>query len=131
MSAPKTNHHAWLARAENDLLNIENNLAASRVPWDTICFHAQQAAEKFLKTFLVYHIQPVPRTHDLVALLAQCTAIEPSLVSLENNCHRLSYYQLQGAIPTTSTSPPNKTHAKRPRQHAKSASAFLLVCRAS
>lgn len=32
----------WLAKAENDLLNIRNNLHASRVPWDTVCFHAQQ-----------------------------------------------------------------------------------------
>lgn len=42
----------WLAKAENDLLNIRNNLHASRVPWDTVCFPAQQAAEKYLKAFL-------------------------------------------------------------------------------
>lgn len=24
----------WLAKAENDLLNIRNNLHASRVPWE-------------------------------------------------------------------------------------------------
>jgi hypothetical protein len=41
MNAPKTNYHAWLAKAESALLNIENNLAAKRVPWDTVCFHAQ------------------------------------------------------------------------------------------
>ncbi len=99
MSAARTNYHAWLARADNDLLNIENNLAASRVPWDTICFHAQQAAEKFLKAFLVYHSQPVPRTHDLVALLAQCAGIEPALASLESNCRRLGVYSTAGRYP--------------------------------
>ena len=36
---------AWVAKAENDLLNIRNNLGCERIPWDTICFHAQQAAE--------------------------------------------------------------------------------------
>ena len=34
---------------ENDLLNVRNNLAAQEIPWDTICFHSQQAAEKYLK----------------------------------------------------------------------------------
>ncbi|MFC1833890.1 HEPN domain-containing protein [Thermodesulfobacteriota bacterium] len=41
----------WLAKAENDLLNIRNNLSAAEVPWDTVCFHAQQTAERLLKTF--------------------------------------------------------------------------------
>ena len=47
---------AWPAKAENDLLNVENNLAAAHVPWDTISFHAQQAAEKLLKAFVVYRV---------------------------------------------------------------------------
>ena len=59
----------WISRAENDLLNISNNLAAQKIPWDTICFHSQQAAEKYLKAVLVFHAQPVPRTHDLEHLL--------------------------------------------------------------
>ncbi len=32
MSAPETNYRAWLRKANNDLLNIENNLAAGQVP---------------------------------------------------------------------------------------------------
>lgn len=34
----------WLGKAESDLLCIENNVAARRVPWDAVVFHAQQAA---------------------------------------------------------------------------------------
>lgn len=62
--------HAWGEKAENDLLCIENNLAGRRVPWDTVVFHAQQAAEKLLKAPLVAAGKAVPRTHDLVALLS-------------------------------------------------------------
>ena len=65
MSATKSNYRTWLAKAEHDLLNIENNLKAPEIPWDTICFHAQQAAEKFLKAFLVFNAQPPIPTHDL------------------------------------------------------------------
>ncbi|MGA2983662.1 MAG: HEPN domain-containing protein [Terriglobia bacterium] len=57
-----------MAKADNDLLNIENNLAAAHVPWDTVSFHAQQAAEKLLKAYLVYHGRALPRTHDLARI---------------------------------------------------------------
>ena len=72
MSVPETNYQDWTAKAEDDLLNIENNLAAQRVPWSTVCFHAQQAAEKNLKAFLVYHGQTPARIHDLIPLLTEC-----------------------------------------------------------
>ncbi|MDR0598605.1 MAG: HEPN domain-containing protein, partial [Treponema sp.] len=34
-----------------------------------ICFHCQQAAEKYLKGFLVFKGIEFPKTHDLAALL--------------------------------------------------------------
>lgn len=61
---------AWAEKADNDLLCIANNVAAERVPWDVVVFHAQQAAEKLLKALLVSTGEAVPRTHDLVALLS-------------------------------------------------------------
>jgi HEPN domain-containing protein len=71
MNVPQSNYSVWLAKAENDLLNIENNLSARRLPWDTICFHAQQAAEKLLKGFLVFHGREVihPRPDRLAVRL--------------------------------------------------------------
>ncbi len=65
-------YRLWLSKAANDLLNVENNLASEHVPWDTVCFHSQQAAEKMLKACLVFYRQPAPRSHDLVALLTHC-----------------------------------------------------------
>lgn len=63
---------AWLEKADSDLLCIENNIAASRVPWDAVVFHAQQAGEKVLKALLVAAGATVPRTHDLVACSPSC-----------------------------------------------------------
>ena len=39
-------------------------------PFDTVCFHCQQAAEKYLKCLLTYLGIQAPRTHDLKALAA-------------------------------------------------------------
>lgn len=38
----------WLAKAKNDLLNADNNLRSEIIPYDTVCFYCQQAAEKLL-----------------------------------------------------------------------------------
>jgi HEPN domain-containing protein len=78
MNNPESNFASWLHKADHDLLNINNNLAASQIPWDTICFHAQQIAEKVLKGFLVYHGRDLVKTHDLIALLAPCVTLDPT-----------------------------------------------------
>ena len=99
MSGRESNYASRLAKAEHDLLNIQNNLSAEQIPWDTVCFHAQQAAEKCLKAFLIYHGRPFSRTHDLVALLASCVEIEPTLGRLQDDCRRLNYYGVAARYP--------------------------------
>ncbi len=96
---PESNYRAWLRKAEHDLLNIENNLAAERVPWDTVCYHAQQAAEKVLKALLVYHHEAPPRTHDLVALLTRCVPFAPDLADLEADCRNLTAFAVGSRYP--------------------------------
>lgn len=92
MNNPESNFASWLHKADHDLLNINNNLAASEIPWDTICFHAQQIAEKVLKGFLVYHGRDLLKTHDLVALLAQCVTLDSNLATLESDCRALTSF---------------------------------------
>ncbi len=99
MSALDQPHAAWVAKAEADLLNIDNNLAAQDVPWDTVCFHAQQAAEKFLKAFLVARGEKPPRTHDLVALLGRCADHDGELQALADDCQRPTAYAVGARCP--------------------------------
>lgn len=39
----------WLNKAKNDLLNADNNLNSEVIPFDTVCFHCQQAVTNFFK----------------------------------------------------------------------------------
>jgi HEPN domain-containing protein len=64
----------WLAKADSDLFNART-IAGTSGPYDTSCFHAQQAIEKSLKAFLAFHGQAIPRTHDLEVLELLCRAI--------------------------------------------------------
>jgi len=127
MSAPETNYRSWLAKAENDLLNIENNLEAAHIPWDTVSFHAQQAAEKLLKAFLVYHVRPLPRTHDLVSLLAGRVEINPSLAGLQRDCQELSYYAVASRYPADLYEPEEK-EAREMTEAARRLRAAILAC---
>jgi HEPN domain-containing protein len=60
----------WVEKAEHDPRNAQYTRTLRRdCPFDTVCFHAQQCAEKYLKGFLAAHSIEIPRTHDLVILL--------------------------------------------------------------
>ena len=61
----------WVVKAENDLKNAAHTLEMGEAcPTDTVCFHAQQCAEKYLKAFLVLKGMNFPRNHDIEALVA-------------------------------------------------------------
>lgn len=99
MSSTESNFSAWLRKADHDLLNIDNNLTAKDTPWDTVCFHAQQVAEKVLKAFLVYHGRDLLKTHDLIALLTQCVSIDRTLSEFEADCRKLTSYGITARYP--------------------------------
>ncbi|MGH8576920.1 MAG: HEPN domain-containing protein [Gammaproteobacteria bacterium] len=61
----------WLLKAHSDLAAARRILAGDG-PYDTACFHAQQAMEKTFKALLAHLGQPIPRTHDLEELAVLC-----------------------------------------------------------
>lgn len=66
----------WIGKAENDLA-AAYLLADSEAPLpDQLGFFCQQAAEKYLKAFLVADGQMPPRIHDIDTLLDICVAID-------------------------------------------------------
>lgn len=52
---------AWITKADRDLLLAKDALPNLSAYPDLICYHCQQAAEKYLKTLLFYHNQPFAR----------------------------------------------------------------------
>jgi HEPN domain-containing protein/predicted nucleotidyltransferase len=68
----------WLLKARSDLTNARRTLESDG-PYDTACFHAQQAAEKAFKALLAFEKQPIPKTHVLSDLAARCLRLHPDL----------------------------------------------------
>lgn len=69
----------WLIKADRDLALIQDILHKAASYPDLICYHCQQAAEKYLKASLLYHGQPIKRTHDLEELLDLIFPFEKSI----------------------------------------------------
>jgi len=67
-------------------------------PFDTICFHAQQCAEKYLKALLVYESVEFPKTHDLRALL-QLVPLWSQLVLETREAIKLNRYAVESRYP--------------------------------
>lgn len=59
----------WVAKAENDLKAADLILSGPGCPTDAVCFHAQQAVEKYLKALLVMRGIPFPKTHHIRTLV--------------------------------------------------------------
>lgn len=84
----------WLRKADSDLAVLELAFNAETA-LDTACFHAQQAAEKLLKAFLLDRQVAFPFTHDLARLLLLCEAQDPSFAVLLSFAEVLTPYAVE------------------------------------
>jgi HEPN domain-containing protein len=116
----KQSEHAgrWIDKAKSDLLNADNNLAALKVPYDTVCFHCQQAAEKLLKGVLIAHGYEYPITHNLFVVLEKVLEFDPSAESLRETLALLNPYSVEVRYPGDAWMPTPKD-AKEARQAAQ------------
>ena len=83
---------AWLGKADDDLRAAAVDIRAEPPLLEDALFHCQQAAEKLLKAFLIWHDKPFRRTHDLNELGQACARIDPTLEPLLRQLGPLSEY---------------------------------------
>ena len=93
-------------------MNVQNNLAAAQVPADTVCFHCQQVAEKYLKGFLAWHAIPFSKTHNLLELLQDCARISPHIAALRGSASRVNNYAVDTRYPNIPQSNPTLEQAR-------------------
>ena len=70
-------HEAWLFKADNDLKTAKKLIRDPEdVILDTSIYHTQQAAEKALKAYLAFKLQPIQKVHDLEYLVKICSTFD-------------------------------------------------------
>ncbi len=103
MTPPEQIKHAlvqdWLHKAAEDLAVAEYLIASERPYFGAVGFHAQQAAEKHLKAFLVFHQIEFPKTHDLDSLLDLAAKVDAPMAGSLRRASVLSVYGVETRYP--------------------------------
>ena len=99
---------AWFIKAQHDL-GTAHKLSKGPDPFlDTAIYHCQQAAEKSIKGFLVYHNQRFEKTHDLRPMIDMAAKIDTEFSELMDAAELLTPYATEFRYPCllyTSPSP--------------------------
>lgn len=94
---------SWIEKAEHDLMSAQRLLEIEPMILDNACFHCQQAVEKYLKAFLIFHGIDIERTHNIIFLLSQSADFD--LVFAGIDPLNINAYAVRGRYPDTNLMP--------------------------
>lgn len=104
--------HQWLIKADHDLEIVKRELRLPDEPLtDILCFHCQQAVEKYLKAYLVSRLIKPPRTHDIAVLIEECRKIDSEFDTLSDLSY-LNEYAIELRYPDVFFQPDRKEMEK-------------------
>ena len=83
----------WIRKAESDMLAMQATRQAGAM--DACCFHAQQAAEKLLKAYLIHNDVEFPFTHNLAKLVGLAAQTDQAFESLGPTVEPLTPYAVE------------------------------------
>ena len=98
----KSETKEWAAKAEGDFSDVLRGIRARKHPnYDSVCFHAQQCIEKYLKARLVEASISFPNTHDLSRILDLATPLEPMWDTWRPDLNLLTSFAVEYRYPGT------------------------------
>jgi HEPN domain-containing protein len=89
----------WLKKAEEDFGLARHLLDEGSEYLHAIAFHAQQAAEKYLKALLVFHQQEFPKTHDIAELLDILAKVDKHTAAKLASVDELNPFAIEARYP--------------------------------
>ncbi|MFQ5652798.1 MAG: HEPN domain-containing protein [bacterium] len=117
----------WLKKARNDL-GSARRLAQPPEPFlDTAIYHCQQAAEKALKAYLVFHDIAFERTHNLSVLLELCVEVQAGFDEFEDQADLLTPYATAFRYPAEFFEEPDEEQVQEAIGFAESILNFVLT----
>lgn len=96
--ANSTNYKDWLEKGDHDLEDAQK-LLKNGGHTDTICFHAQQAVEKYFKGYLVSKKVNPRGIHHLEELAKDCANFDKGFLELLDECLILTRYYIETRYP--------------------------------
>jgi len=91
---------SWIRKADEDYRVAGHVLERRAEDYFVSAFHSQQAAEKYLKAFLVWRQIPFPKTHVIGDLLKLVSAVDGELAKCLRPAGMLSPYGVEFRYPS-------------------------------
>lgn len=111
----------WLKKAEEDFGFARCCLEEPDTNYfSQICFHFQQAAEKYLKAYIVAHGLEFRKIHDLPALLKICETHNNKIGALRDSCEFLTDFYVDTRYPVFWPARVDRGETERAREAAAS-----------
>ncbi len=73
----------WLFKANEDLLVVNKLTEFEIIATSSVCFHCQQAVEKFLKAYLIANGVEIKKTHNIEYLLSECADFDKDFADID------------------------------------------------
>jgi HEPN domain-containing protein len=89
----------WLTKADDDFEFALVNFEEGKDFFAQICFHFQQAAEKYLKCYIIAQELEFRKVHDLPLLLKTCLSKDPSFEQPQEDCEYLTTFYVDTRYP--------------------------------
>jgi HEPN domain-containing protein len=99
----KDNLKEWFKKADHDLIAARKLIEDCPDILDAACFHCQQAAEKYLKAFLIFKGMEPERIHNLDKLNKECAKFDWDFKMF--NFKDLNHYASNARYPDDFTEP--------------------------
>ena len=108
----------WLKKADEDF-DFAVSILDDSTFYAQICFHFHQAAEKYLKAFVIAANLEFKKIHDLPVLLTACTNKVSNLNSIVDECKFLNRFYIDTRYPVHWPTEYTKQEAFKAKDAAK------------
>jgi len=121
---PNENTNEWLKKANEDYA-FASSILPDTTFYAQVCFHFQQAAEKFLKAYIVKNELEFKKIHDLTKLLQLCSESKNDFNSLFEECNMLTDYYIDTRYPVHWPATVDKKEAEQALEAARKIKEFV------
>lgn len=90
----------WVQKAEGDFQTATRMIRWRKNPQlDSVCYHCQQCAEKYLKAYLLQHSVNFPWIHNLPKLNELCIQVDGSFALINDLLETLNPFEAETRYP--------------------------------
>lgn len=96
----------WFKKGEKDLLTATHELSFGKdAVTESVCFHCQQAVEKFIKGYMVFLGIEVTKTHEIGELVTKCQEKDIEIAEFKETADKLTDYAVEIRYPEAPEAP--------------------------